>query len=94
MKAARWIAMAWSTATVLVLAYYSWRWLSEPVNPLRHEFLFGISLALVVGGFAWFASPVLAWRTSTASAPERWALVAPSAVAALCLAVLASKGAL
>lgn len=86
--------MAWSTATVLVLSYYSWRWLSEVENPLRQELLVGIALALLVGGVAWLALPVIAWSTSTTSVRERWVLSAPSIVAALCLAGLAARGAL
>lgn len=94
MKTARWIVMAWSSSTVLVLTYYSLRWLLEPENPLRAELLIGVSTAVVAGGVAWIILPVFVWLAPGASLLEKWALSTPSIVATLCLITLTTKGGL
>ena len=86
--------MAWSTATALMLVYYSSRWLVEAENPLRQELLFGASSSLLAGGLAWLALPAIAFRTASVGLFEKWAFSVPSAFAALCLLILATQGAL
>ena len=56
------VILVWLLLGVIAQIYFSWLWVSVPINPLRHEALIGIAMASLYALPAVVALAIMRWR--------------------------------